>query len=170
MRRAKWAEPHARGRGEVFASMAARMRLVVIAALASGCSSYAPGSFAYPSKLFPGQRATVGCLDISVDRRPDYDGKAVLDYQFGNRCDEPVTIDLAHVPVTGRTADGSEVRLEAYDPNLEMIAMKIDARKAGGEAIAYAVAQPLVQVCADAAAIGESKENRWMCFASAVAP
>ena len=160
-----------RGCGEVFASMAARMRrLVVIATLASGCVSYDPGSFSYPSKIFPGQRATIGCLDISVDRRPDYDGKVVLDYQFGNRCDDPVTIDLAHVPVTGRAADGSEQRLDAYDPNLEMIAMKIDARKAGGEAIAYVVAQPIVQVCADAAAIGESKENRWMCFASAVQP
>ena len=152
-----------------FASVPPRMRLAVIAALATGCVSYDPGSFSYPSQGFPGQRVTVGCLDLSVDRRADFDGKAVLDYQFGNRCDEPVLIDLVHVPVIGRTADGSEVRLAPFDPNNEMIAMRIDARKAGSEAIAYESEQPVVQVCADAAQIGETKETRWMCFASAVA-
>ena len=149
------------------------MRLVVIAALATGCVSYDPGSFAYSSKHFPGQRVTVGCLDISVDRRADFDGKAVLDYQFGNRCDEPVVVDLTHVPVTGRTADGREVRLDPFDPNYEMIAMKLDARKAGGEAIAYESKQPpeqsIVQICVDAARLGETQESRVMCFGARAA-
>jgi hypothetical protein len=134
--------------------------LVIVA----GCS-YSPGSFSFPGRTFAGQQVTVGCLDISLDRRPDFDGKAVINYQFGNRCDEPVVIDLLRVPVTGRTLDGDEVTLTPFDPAMEMMAMKLDARKAGGEAIAYPSTQPLAQVCVDAGAITETNQSRWMCFA-----
>jgi len=143
------------------------MRTLALLAAVAGCS-YNPGSFSYPTRRFPGQRTTVGCLDISVDRRPDMNDSAVLDYQFGNRCDTPVVVDLVRVPVVGRTTDGEEVTLTPFDPELEMMAKKLGARQAGGEAIAYPTTQPLVQVCVDAAAIyadaGDAK--RWLCFGS----
>lgn len=161
----KRAESRSRQSGQVFALVAPHMRTLALVAIVGGCASYDPGSFSYPSRRFPGERVSVGCLDISVDRRADFDGKVVLDYQFGNRCNEPVLIDLLRVPVTGRTVDGDEITLTPFDPNFEMIAMKIDARKAGGEAIAYPTTQPLVQVCANAGALGEPKETRWLCFA-----
>ena len=140
--------------------------------LAVGCS-YTPDAFHYPGRRFPGQRATVGCLDISVDRRADLDvvkdgtNAAVLEYNFGNRCNEPVVIDLLRVPVIARTVDGDELKLTPFDPNMEMIATKMDARAAGGEAIAYPHSEPVAQVCADVAAIGGYRESRWLCFSSA---
>ena len=137
--------------------------------VAAGCS-YRADSFSYPGRPFPGQRVTVGCLDIAVDRRPDFkENTAVIDYQFGNRCDEPVVIDLLRVPVHGRTASGEERVLTPYDPNLEMMAMKLDARQAGGEAIAYPTTEPMAQICVDAAAISETTDARWMCFATTAA-
>ena len=143
------------------------MRTLALLAAVAGCS-YNPGAFSYSTRRFPGQRTTVGCLDISVDRRPDMNDSAVLDYQFGNRCDTPVVVDLVRVPVVGRTTDGEEVTLTPFDPELEMMAKKLGARQAGGEAIAYPTTQPLVQVCVDAAAIsadaGDAK--RWLCFGS----
>ncbi len=141
---------------------------IVVASIA-GCS-YTPGSFSYPARRFPGQRVTVGCLDIAVDRRADLkdiNQAAVVDYQFGNRCDGDVMVDLTHVRIYGRTADGVELALTAYDPGLEMKPMKLGGRQAGGEAIAYPTTEPLTQVCVDAASIVETpKEARWLCFGS----
>ena len=148
------------------------MRTALVFVLLLGCS-YSPDSFDYPGRWFPGQRVTVGCLDISVHRRPDLDvvkygtDAVVLDYNFGNRCDKPVVVDLVRIPVIARTVDGDEVTLTPFDPNLEMIATTMDARAAGGEAIAYPFTEPVAQVCANVAAIGGYAEARWLCFSSA---
>jgi len=77
-----------------------------------------------------------------------------------------VVVDLVRVPVLGRAANGDEVALTPFDPGQEMMAKKLDARQAGGEAIAYPTTQPLVQVCVDAAAIyaDAGDEKRWLCF------
>jgi hypothetical protein len=140
------------------------MRVLILVTIA-GCS-YSPDSFSYPGRRFPGQRVTVGCLDVAVDRRADMpENTAVIDYQFGNRCDEPVVIDLGRVPVFGRTASGEERYLTPYDPAMEIRALKLDARQAGGEAIAYPTTEAMLQICVDAAAISEStKQERYMCF------
>ena len=140
----------------------------LLVATTAGCS-YDPGAFSYPGRQFPGQRVTVGCLDISVDRRADMDDKVVVNYQFGNRCNESVVVDLVRVPVTGRTTMGDEVTLAAFDPKTELIALKLGARQAGGEAIAYPypTAHALTQICVDAAAIyAGAREHRWLCFGS----
>lgn len=93
-------EPRSRARGKAFALRDARMRAIALLWLV-GCS-YGPGSFAWPGQHFPGERATVGCLDIAVLRRPDMtEGEmrsAVLEYQFGNRCNHHVVVDLVRVP------------------------------------------------------------------------
>ena len=148
------------------------MRAAAIASVGVvvGCS-YGPGSFDWPGQHFPGQRATVGCLDVSVLRRPDMtDGptrSAVLEYQFGNRCNTHLVVDLVRVPVVGRTAEG-EVTLTPYDPNLEMMALKMGARTAGKEAIAYPFTQAIAQLCVDVAGIAAEKNvaSHWLCFAS----
>ncbi|MDQ3339398.1 MAG: hypothetical protein M4D80_29895 [Myxococcota bacterium] len=145
------------------------MRALILVALV-GCS-YSPDSFSYPGRYFPGQRVTVGCLDISVDRRADLkENVAVIDYQFGNRCDDPVVVDLSRVPVFGRTAAGEELTLTPYDPRFEMRELKLDARQAGGEAIAYPTNEPIVQICVDAAALADAKQSRLMCFATKLPP
>jgi len=144
----------------------------LVLAATAGCS-YDPGAFAYPGRQFPGQRVTVGCLDISVDRRADMDDKVVLDYQFGNRCNESVVVDLVRVPVSGRTTTGEEVTLAAFDPKFEIVALRLAARQAGGEALAYSYPneQALSQICTDAAAIDPgAREHRWLCFGSKTEP
>src|SRR6185369_5263278 len=67
-----------------------RMRAAVLSVALTACA-YRPGSFSHLSENFPGQRTTVGCIDLSVERRPDLiGGGTVLAYAFGNRCDHPV--------------------------------------------------------------------------------
>ena len=92
-----------------------------------GCA-YQPGSFTWGLNQFPGQRATVGCLDVSVERRTDFPIGPVLAYQFANRCDRPTTVDLAAIAVVGRDAGGAEVALRAYDPRAELHPVTLDAR------------------------------------------
>lgn len=145
------------------------LRTAAAAAFLAGCS-YQPGSFAHGvgyGRTFVGQRATIGCLDVAVARRADYEHHAVLAYRFGNRCNQPVRVDLAGLAVIGRLADGREVALAPHDPALELRPLRLDGRIAGGEAIAYPAPEPVVQICVDAASIVRGQPARWMCFASA---
>lgn len=145
----------------------ARMRLglavVAVSAFIVGCA-YKPGSYKAPARDFIGQRTTVGCLDISVDRRTDLGSSAVLGYTFGNRCDRPAVIDLAWVNVVGRTAAGTEVALVPYDPKGELRAVSIDGRQAGSEAISYPAPEALGQVCVDVASLAQVTPAQWLCF------
>jgi hypothetical protein len=139
-------------------------------ALALGACAYGPGSFHYTTKTFPGQRVTLGCLDLSIDRRADLtDHAAVIEYDFGNRCREPAVVDLATVRVVGRTESGFEVALAPFDPKGEIGVLRIDGRLAGGEAIAYPSGLPLAQVCVDIATIAHAAPARWVCLAEPAA-
>jgi len=146
------------------------MRMAVVfcalGATLAGCT-YQPGSFAGFARGFPGQRMTVGCLDLAVQRRADLEGAAVLEYAFGNRCKSAVPIDLERVTVVGRTIDGDEITLHPYDPRMELEPRRLDGRLAGSEALAYPATRPLVQVCADVARISDPRQpSRWVCFGS----
>lgn len=143
----------------------ARMRAAVLvcALIIVGCA-YKPGSYKAPARDFVGQRTTVGCLDVSVDRRTDLGSSAVLGYTFGNRCDRPAVIDLAWVNVVGRTAAGAEVALVPYDPKGELQVLNIDARAAGSEAISYPAPEALGQVCVDVASLAHETPAQWLCF------
>jgi hypothetical protein len=136
---------------------------VLLAVPLAGCA-YQPGSFAHQQQAFPGTRTTVGCLDVAIDRRADLGKSAVLGYRFGNRCDRPATVDLAYVNVVGRTGDGVEHKLVPYDPEGQLMAMKVDGRFAGGEALAYPSDEPLVQICVDAASLAQRTPEQWLCF------
>jgi hypothetical protein len=140
------------------------MRAVLSAALLAGCVAYQPGTFVHEGKAFVGERVTVGCLDLAVARRPDMFKQAVIEYSFGNRCDKPEQVDLAYAKVMGRTASGSELRLIPYDPDRQLMAMRVDGRTMGHEALAYSSDEPLVQVCVDAASIVQRTPERWLCF------
>ena len=140
-------------------------RAVFPAVLFAGCITYKPGTFASDGKVFVGERATVGCLDLAVARRPDMYSKAVLEFAFGNRCDKPAPVDLAYAKVIGRTADGTERRLIPFDPHSQLMAMRIDGRTSGREALAYSSEQPLVQICVDLASVAQTTPERLVCFA-----
>jgi hypothetical protein len=139
------------------------MRTAVLCLALVGCA-YRPGTFATVGSTFPGQRATVGCLDIAVERRTDLTWGAVVGYQFANRCDRPAPVDLAHAVVVGRTVDGIEVDLAPYDPEHELAALDLDGRTVGREAIAYASEVALAEVCIDAASVARGDQAQWLCF------
>jgi hypothetical protein len=146
------------------------VRIALVACAAGGCA-YQPGAFSHRQQAFPGSRATVGCLDIAVERRGDLAVGPVLGYQFANRCDRALTIDLGAVAVVGRDASGADVRLAPYDPGAELHAAALDGRSSGGEALAYVVspASPaMLQVCVDVATLAmpvPGEPARWLCFA-----
>jgi hypothetical protein len=138
------------------------MRVALVCALV-GCA-YQPGSFAHAQHDFVGQRITVGCVDVAVERRADAAIGPVLGYQFGNRCDQPALIDLGAVAVIGRDLQGADVVLRPYDPQREIRPAELDGRSVGTEALAYASNRPLLEVCADAVALAHATPPRWLCF------
>ena len=140
------------------------MRVALVCALV-GCA-YQPGSFAHAQHDFVGQRVTIGCLDVAVERRADVSIGPVLRYQFGNRCDHPALIDLGAARVIGRNPQGADVALRPYDPRREIRPAEIDGRGVGAEALAYASDRPMLEVCADAAALAHASPPRWLCFAA----
>lgn len=147
------------------------MRIWIGLVLAAGCA-YRPGSFEYARNTFPGQRATVGCLDVAVERRDDAPVGPVLGFQFANRCDQLARIDLGGVRVIGRAATG-EVPLVAFDPKREIKLAWLDARSANGEALAYALdadgarpAPAVGEVCVDLASLAGRAPALWRCFGS----
>jgi hypothetical protein len=144
-----------------------RVVLLVGAAGLSACA-YHPGSFTDWSKPFQGERATVGCLDFAVDRRGDYEESAVFEYSFGNRCNQPVTLDLASIAVWASTASGEQVRLYPYDPAMEVRALPIEGRLFGHEVLSYPLPQPATRVCVDVSTIAppHTEPSQWMCFDS----
>ena len=138
--------------------------VVVGIALAVAACAYKPGSYQSPSREFVGQRTSVGCLDLAIDRRTDIGSSAVLGYTFGNRCDRPAVIDLAWVNVIGRTAAGAEITLVPYDPKGELQVLRLDGRQVGAEAISYPAPESLGQLCVDVASLAQTRPAQWLCF------
>lgn len=136
------------------------------ALLLAGCA-YQPGSFDSSLQRFKGQQMTIDCLDLAVERRPDLpDGSAVVGFAFGNRCDHPTWVDLVGLPVVGRTTDGRQMELSAYDPHHEITTLRLDGRAVGREALAYPTDAPLAEVCIDAGTIAHGATAHWMCLSS----
>jgi hypothetical protein len=131
--------------------------------------AYRPGSFVEGSAGFPGQRATVGCVDVAVERRADLPTGPVLGYHFANRCDHAAVIDLGALAVVGRTASGADLPLRPYDPRAELRPVALDGRNTGAEALAYAAGAAVSQVCVDVATLGPRAPARWLCFGASPA-
>lgn len=132
-----------------------------------GCvAAYRPGSFALADQPFSGERVTVGCLDVAIERRVDAKAGPVLAYQFANRCDAMTVVDLAAVAVIAHHVDGSEAAMRPYDPHGEIRPVSLDGRKVGGEALAYWARGIVAQVCVDLATLARSGPPQWLCFAS----
>jgi len=144
------------------------MRIALLSCALIGCA-YKPGSFTWGVNAFPGQRATVGCLDVAVERRTDFPIGPVIGYQFANRCDHPTRVDLGSIAVVGRDAGGAEVALRAYDPHAELRAVTLDARNIGTESLAYPATHAMAQVCVDVASLERSRPAQWLCFGNAPA-
>jgi hypothetical protein len=137
--------------------------VAVVAATLAACA-YKPGPHASSSRELAGQRTTVGCLDLAIDRRADIGSSAVLGYTFGNRCDEPAMIDLSWAHVIGRTADGAEIALTPYDPHGSLRPLELGGRGMGAETLSYPANQTLGQVCVDVASLAQTRPSQWLCF------
>jgi len=131
--------------------------------LVAGCA-YQADSFSYERQQFPGTYVTVDCLDLAIEHRADQGDQNIIAYQFGNRCDVPVLVDLAAARVVARTAEGDEMQLVAFDPRHEIRPLRIDARASGKEAIEYPSGRSVQSVCVDAASIARVLPERWICF------
>ncbi|HEX4421789.1 MAG TPA: hypothetical protein VH165_27950 [Kofleriaceae bacterium] len=140
----------------------------VVCLATAGCA-YEPGSFVWGKDTFPGQRASVGCLDIAIDRRSDLPIGPVLGYQFANRCDHALAVDLGAVAVVGRNAAGIRVGLAPYDPRHEVHPVLLDASSVGTEALAYPAAQAL-ELCVDVSSFVGPGQALWRCFAPVPEP
>jgi hypothetical protein len=142
------------------------MRNALLSCALLGCA-YKPGSFTSGDSHFPGQRATIGCLDLAVERRTDFPIGPVLGYHFANRCDHPTTVDLGALAVVGRDAQGAEIALHAYDPRAELRPVTLEARNLGAESLAYPAHEAMAQVCVDVSTFARAQPVRWLCFAAA---
>ena len=119
-------------------------------------------------------RLEIGCVDFAVSQRvvDDAEGGLAVQYEFGNRCEQPQVIDLATVHVVGRTADQREIPLHAYDPDSELTPLKLDGKSWGTEAILYRdeLGAHVRQVCVDVASVVHADEARWVCIAGGHGP
>jgi hypothetical protein len=148
-----------------------RASLLVIAAASAGACGYRSGSFRGPSGAFAGEHVTVGCLDVGVSRHGGdaaVEGSAIA-YEFGNRCDRPARVDLGAIVVTGRTASGKEVVMYPYDPDGELRAARLEARRVGREVIEYRALEPepVVLACADVAPLAGAPGPQIVCVGGA---
>lgn len=137
---------------------------LVIGSLALGGCAYQPDSFSYAHEPFKGVYVSVGCLDLAIAHRKRPNMSDVLRYEFGNRCDDPVVVDLASARVFGHTPEGSAIELFAFDPLREIRQMRLDGRAVGRESIEYPSGRPLARLCVDAASIAHASPPRWICF------
>ncbi len=137
---------------------------VVLGSLAVAGCAYQADSFTYAHEPFKGVYVNVNCLDIAIEHRKRPNWSDVISYEFGNRCDDPVVVDLAAAKVYGRTREGSEMQLFAFDPLREIRLMRLDGRAVGREAIEYPSNRPLARLCIDAASIAHASPPRWICF------
>jgi hypothetical protein len=147
------------------------MRVMLAALLLAGGCGYSSGSFQGPTGRFAGEHVTVGCLDVGVSATSDAAAQGpVIAYQFGNRCDRPARVDLAAVVVRGRTSDGAELELAAYDPVGELRPATIEARMTGREVIEYHAVgtHPVTMVCVDLDRLdGVGDQRREVCLEAA---
>lgn len=143
------------------------MRLAVAVLLLSGCWIYAPDSFSAGGDPFPGKRVVLDCLDVSVslaeDRRAT---EPVIAYTFGNHCSHSTIVDLAHVRVIAKYADGTRIPLSAHDPKQEIEPLPIDGWWHGAEEIAYEIASGRpAAICAEVGHIDSGRgQDHWICM------
>ncbi|MEZ4399807.1 MAG: hypothetical protein R3B06_07300 [Kofleriaceae bacterium] len=135
----------------------------------AGCATYSPGSFAVRGERFTGSPTTVGCLDLAVAGQRDPIARGpVVAFQFGNRCDHAVHVDLGAVRATGRTADGTRVAMAAFDPARALSAQKLEARRFGRQRLEYRSLRAdadVIEVCLEVGAITERGQAALVCVA-----
>ena len=101
---------------------------VIGAGMANG--PYAPETIA--KELGPQAARTMGCLDVGFVPH-ERGGQQLLDFHVGNRCPEPIAVDLRGVVLAAETADGRQVPVKLHDPRTELVVVHIGASERGRE-------------------------------------
>lgn len=108
---------------------------IVVAMFLAGCGYHA-GSFSHDRVVFAGERATTGCIDVSVAPHEDIDTDGpTLVYALGNRCDAAVRVNL-DLPARIVSPDYS-ASVWPYDPRREIRSLLLDGRNTAQEFIEY---------------------------------
>ena len=145
---------------------------IALVVIVSGACAYRPGSFEGHHGTFPGERAIVGCLDVAVARAP-HDVAAtgeVIELNFGNHCEQPVTVDIGAIRAHGQGPDGRGEPLVPEDPAGEIRPLELDGLWNGREVIEYRLAsRPAERVagsCFDVGGLDASAIRReaWICL------
>src|SRR5262249_54993723 len=120
-------------------------------AVASAPKTYDTGDLARefaPTHAF----AAVGCIEMAPSLRRT-DSQIVLEWRMGNRCNEPVQIDLRNLAITGRSADGEQWPIHVYDPADEIRVLPLPPRREAFEVLVLKLPGEPVQICIDVSSV-----------------
>lgn len=141
--------------------------------LLGGCmGAYEPESLLVDPGGEPhGHGRRVGCLDVRVElvRASAVEASwPVVGLDVGNRCRQPVYVDLRHVRVTARWDGPEAVALPAYDPRLEIGGAVLDGRGRAREVLAFVAPDGVwdrpASVCVDVSGITAAEASPPVCF------
>src|SRR5580692_1907149 len=100
----------------------ASMRIALVLLLAA--CGYRAGSFHdfFQPEHWDGTHVTLGCLDLAMTATTDVavPDQPVVSFEFGNRCEHRVVVDLGAVHVVATNTHGQDVALIACDPRQEI--------------------------------------------------
>lgn len=102
---------------------------------------------------FPGTRITHGCLDIALRAQYGIEVDPILDISFGNRCVQPMRVDLRQLEVRGVFANSERRTLQILDPRDEMRRGLLGGNAAGEERLELIGGAGALQVCVSVADI-----------------
>jgi hypothetical protein len=146
-----------------------RLAAVALGGCALCACAYQPGSFRAPGQReFGSARATVGCLDVAIAGRWGRSGSIgqVIEFDFGNRCDRPVTVDFTALHAFGVDERGQGHALAIHDPRGEVRPLGLEARTVGREVLELrrrAAVTRLRSACVDVARIVAGAAPLWIC-------
>jgi hypothetical protein len=145
--------------------------MMLVAWLGCAACAYRPGSFQRRlGPPMPGERATVGCLDVAVQPRAELEATGqVIEVSFANRCDHPTVVDFAAMRATTRHG-GAERALRIYDPHGEIRPLKLEARTVASEVVELQIAsrpeETVANACVDVGGLARwDGGERWICVA-----
>ena len=110
-------------------------------------------SWFYGDLQFPGTRLTNGCLDIALRAQYGIQEDPILDISFGNRCVQPMRVDLRQLEIRGVFANSERRKLQILDPRDEMRRGLLGGNAAGMERLELVGGAGALQVCVSIANI-----------------
>lgn len=154
-----------------------RWAMLIVAVLA-GCGAFKVASSPQSASASPSpsssdttSRTEVGCVEVGIERRGDREMAPVVRYAVENRCERPISVDLAWASVIGRTAEGTEMALVPHGKATTATTATIVPSGVHHATISYASPASIGQLCVDVASIASTPEAiqaTWRCFGNVI--